>query len=313
MVQVLGWIVVVVPLIATLVFIFIPDPKENPRMHKTWRVSFVALGVIYSGVAWWQQTLQKSEADADARSFRESLVTEERNSKDRFDALTSVVNTYFAKAAQQPISKPIPPVKVPTAEEIAAALDQRLKAAQPIPTPYPTKPAAPLVLAAPISTPTPPPCDGNHLNECTTEQLLDWGKPLSDNIEGVVDAYMADLKKLDEIKEPKKNWFKEFVGVSGNSEWLKAYALAQETAAERFRNCCAENALAYHKALASRLGGGKENREVYEWIENLIKPAKSKEHKSARDDLGKMIELNGDLHSFQIRLEFEVRLRQRAH
>jgi hypothetical protein len=311
MVQVLGWIVVVVPLVATLVFVFIPDPKERPLMHKTWKISFVVLGVIYSGVAWWQQTLQKSEADADARSFRESLATEERNSKDRFDGLTTNVNAYFSKMARQHGNNEPAPVKVPTAEEIAAALEQRLKAALPTPTPYQAKSPSPLVQATPLPTPTPRPCYGDHLTECSTEQLLAWGKPLSSNIEDVVNAYMADLKKLDDIKETKGNWFKDLVGVGQDSKWLSAYALAQETAAERFRNCCAESALAYHKALASRVGGGKENREIYDWIDDLMKPTKSKEYKNARDNLHQLIALNGDLHSFQIHLEFEA-LRQQT-
>ena len=132
----------------------------------------------------------------------------------------------------------------------------------PIPTPIPT----PLPQARSTPTPaeaseTPKRCRADRLGECTDKQLEEWGKPLIEQISTIEDRYMADLKRLYDIKD--SNWFKEFVGIGDkNGRWLKAYAAAQDKAAEDFRNCCAEDALAYYKELAHQAGSGYDKVEL---------------------------------------------------
>ena len=133
---------------------------------------------------------------------------------------------------------------------------------------------------------------------------MEWGKPLVTNIEAVENDYMADLKKLDDIKAGSWNWLREIAGIGDkDSRWLKAYADAQEKAVTRFRSCCADSALSYHKELAQRIGGGLAQADIYEWMQDLMKPVKSREYKNARDDASKIINVLGDLHQLQIELE----------
>jgi hypothetical protein len=203
-------------------------------------------------------------------------------------------------------------VRIPSADEIAAALGKDLKVPSPAVTPTPQM----VPQLRPTPTPTPATnqasvtCRVDHLSECTDKQLEEWGKPLVDQMSAVVDRHMVDLKQLDDIKEG--NWIKEFVGIGDKtSRWLKAYAAAQNKTAEEFRNCCAEDALAYYKELAHRAGSGFDNEELYDWIGNLMRPVKSKEYKKPRDDAGKIISVLGNIKTLQIELQLPPTMRGR--
>jgi hypothetical protein len=98
---------------------------------------------------------------------------------------------------------------------------------------------------------------------------------------------------------------------------LKAYAQAQEKAADEFRDCCAENALKYHKELTLREGSGLQKNELYDWIQELLKPIKSNEWKEARQDGGsKVVDITGDLRLLEIKLNTKIslsKIRQASH
>ena len=116
---------------------------------------------------------------------------------------------------------------------------------------------------------------------------------------------MANLKALDEIKG---NWIGFLIAKDKDSKWLKAYAEAQENAADLFRDCCAEDTLNYHKELARRTGGGLQKDELYDWIRELMEPVKSKQWKKARQEGGsKLVDIDGDLILLQIELEKRIR------
>lgn len=188
-------------------------------------------------------------------------------------------------------------------DELAAmseSLKRQIASAQPsIPiTPSTTQPAR-------LPTPAKP-CRGDGLSECSDEQLLEWGKPLLENVEAIENAHMADLKALDDIKG---NWIGFLIGKDKDSKWLKAYAEAQEKAADRFRDCCAENTLKYQKELAQRVGGGLEKNELYDWIQKLLKPINSKVWKEARQEGGsKIVDITGDLNLLRIGLDSKIRM-----
>lgn len=88
------------------------------------------------------------------------------------------------------------------------------------------------------------------------------------------------------------------MGISDkDSRWLKAYAQAQQDAAERFRDCCAANAYIYRRELLQRVGG-EEKAELYRWVEDLTKSPTSKEYKKARQD-SKVLDVQIDIDNLQ--------------
>jgi len=273
-------------------------------------VALIISGLLVSSLTYWQQEKARVKATGEAREYHEQQIQQERNSTEKFNALLEKFNAFVTERRQRPV---IPP-RAPTADEIASAISQKLKDlqnAQPTTTTPTKNPAATLASSTAQPLPTVQPCRGDRLSECSDEQLLNWGKPLVENIEVAENDYMTDLKKLDDIKAGKWNWLREFAGVGDkDSKWLKAYAQAQEKAADHFRDCCAESALAYHKELRQRLGGGQESKKAYEWVQDLMKPKNSREYKNAKQDAGKIVDVLGDLHQLPIDLQI-AQLRRR--
>lgn len=313
--QFLDWVVVVLPTLLSLVGVLVTLEPWDPKHKFKWRAFLVGSGIAVSTLTYWQQAHQRSKADTDARYFREQIIRQETDNQEKFSVLMASFNLFVAQTSRQPKARPAP--RVPTPQEIASAVGEELKKMQPAPSGSPEQsPSAPRnVVPTPTAPPEQPaivhPCRGEHLSECSDEQLLEWGKPLVASAEDIENDYMADLKRLDEIRGGSWNWLREVIGVGDkDSKWLKAYALAQQKAADRFRDCCAENALVYHRELAQRVGGGLENTESYEWVQDLMKQIGSKEHKKARQDAGKIIGVVYDLHSLQIRLHMAASKRQ---
>jgi hypothetical protein len=63
--QFLGWAVIAFPFLLSILFIFIPAKVEDKQRHMKWRWVLVLLGVIFSLLAWWQQSraIQASTKD----------------------------------------------------------------------------------------------------------------------------------------------------------------------------------------------------------------------------------------------------------
>lgn len=81
---------------------------------------------------------------------------------------------------------------------------------------------------------------------------------------------------------------------------FKALRAANRDASDSFRECCAADAVRYHRELVSRLGGGKHDEQFYQWADMLLKPLHSKEWKRARDDEdGKLGDLIYELSQMQ--------------
>jgi hypothetical protein len=244
--------------------------------------------------------------DADAREFQEQRIMEERNTATEFKTLKDEVDAYLVRnsRARQPSLVP----RFPTAAEIASEVSKQMKDSQSPPNSFHQAPPVPPV-ASVVPAPVVPldlqpavvqPCRRDHLDMCSDAQLLEWGKPLMANLDEAENEYMADLKKLDDIKSG--NWLSGLIGTSDN-KWLKAYASAQEQAADKFRECCAEDAIIYHKELSQRTGGGPAETTVYEWVRNLLEPIQSKEWKRAAQDAGKGVNVVADLHSLEFTLQ----------
>jgi hypothetical protein len=69
--QVLGWIVLVAPVVLAAIFIFIPARGESPMTHRRWRIGLMVAAVIYSGITWWQQSRASTEAQKASRTVAE--------------------------------------------------------------------------------------------------------------------------------------------------------------------------------------------------------------------------------------------------
>ena len=53
---ILGWAVIAFPFILAVLFIFIPAKSDDEVIHMRWRRGLVPLGIIFSALAWWQQS-----------------------------------------------------------------------------------------------------------------------------------------------------------------------------------------------------------------------------------------------------------------
>ena len=71
--QILGVIVLSVPLLASLVFAFMPERKESPVTHKRWRIGFVVGAVIYTAIVFWQQRVVNNESDKKQAELRDPI------------------------------------------------------------------------------------------------------------------------------------------------------------------------------------------------------------------------------------------------
>jgi hypothetical protein len=313
----LDLLVVLLPFLLSVFGVLVTLEPWNQRHKPKWRIGLMVFGLAVSVMTYYQQARQRTRSDKEARELREQVVRQERESNERFDNLTSKVNSFVAESIRQSRLAATVIPKVPSAEEIAAEIDKRLTSRLPQPTPTsPTIEKTPLLpkpttgpaSSNPVaSSPTIQPCRGDRLNECSDEQLLEWGKSLIANIGVIHNDYMTDTKKLDDIRGGNWNWLREFVGVGDkDSKWLKGFDLAQKRATDRFRDCCAERALAYHKELLQRDHERPDNTLLYEWIQNLLKPVNSREWKKAREDAPKVGDVYFDLNFFQINLEYAV-------
>jgi hypothetical protein len=54
--QILSWMVIFMPFAISIVPIFIPARHEDEKAHMRWRWILVAFGVLFSILAWWQQS-----------------------------------------------------------------------------------------------------------------------------------------------------------------------------------------------------------------------------------------------------------------
>lgn len=184
------------------------------------------------------------------------------------------------KITEKPLVIPSPTPVPLTADELADKVAKRLADQRPVSTP------------TPIPTPTPKPlCRGDNLSICTDEDLLEWGKPLVKEV-GRFYGYYEDER-----------------GKAAEHHSIKAFEEAENTLADRFRNCCAEDAAKYYREISSRVGGGARQSDFLEWENKLMKPIGSHEWKAARQDASRMVlNIRYELDLRMIDLESAIRL-----
>jgi hypothetical protein len=159
------------------------------------------------------------------------------------------------------------------------------------------------ILQLPQSAPSPPPapkttCRGDHLSECTDAELLEWSAPLMNRLNSIMNEHDKAQRELDAIKDPNV-----FAALFGKDKWLNKFEEMQHDASDQFRDCCAEDVLRYHTELVLRTGAGARNRDYYKWTELLLKPAKSRDWKKAREDGSNAVQIYYDLQILEIRLK----------
>lgn len=319
--SVLDLLVVLLPFALSVVGVWTLEPLSH-RHKWTWRVGLIVVGALFSVLTHVQQAKQRAKTANDARELEERAIRQAQESDQRLSDLKQNLNALLAESLRQKRSAAVVLPKYPSAEELADELDKRLSArlspnsknptadkppvpTKPTPTPVPTAPDPAMIRS----------CRGDHLNECSDENLLEWGKPLVANIEDIQNQYMADTKKLDDIKGGKMDWLRELAGVGGDkdSKWVKGFELANRSATEHFRDCCAARAIVYHKELLQRDHKRPDNTTLYEWVQDLQKPTNSKEWKKAREEGSKVGDVYFDLDFFQIDLDYLVSLRRIGH
>jgi len=90
---ILGWAVIFFPTALAVVFIFVPARSENKSAHMKWRFCLVVFGVLFSLLAW----LQQSRALKAATNDRESAIKEssERVATDTADRVTKAMTAQY--------------------------------------------------------------------------------------------------------------------------------------------------------------------------------------------------------------------------
>jgi hypothetical protein len=175
----------------------------------------------------------------------------------------------------QPTSQPerLPPPTVVTFAQFKADIEQKTKACE-------------------ERLDAEAPCNGDELSKCSDKKFLEWGKPLLDKVENLSNEFQLDLKITH--------------GYSGD-KFIRARNAAGNDAADKYRQCCAADALNYFKELAHRVGGGKENLEFYTWSMQLLSPVKSKDWKSARSEVDfKIMDADFELHDLAQQLDAKI-------
>jgi hypothetical protein len=320
----LDLLVWVLPFLLSVLALFLTLEPLNERYkpHKwKWRIGLVAFGAGVSLMSYWQQTRQRAKAASDVHDLQEQALHLERESERRTEDLKRQFNTFVAESLRHKSAAVIS--KTPTADEIAAELDKRLSAHLQPPSSTTEKPPVEQLPTKPIPGPVSPPadppiirpCRDDDLNECSDEQLLENLKPLLASILAISDEYSAATKKLDDIKGGKMDWVRILASTGGDkdSKWLKGLENARRDASQRFRDCCAERTLLYHKEFLLRDHKRADDAGLYEWVQNLLKPIGSKEWKKARDEGTNVGTVYFDLDFFRIDLEYVVAIRHIEH
>lgn len=185
--------------------------------------------------------------------------------------------------------RPIAPASIPlslSADEVADKVVKRIADQRPVSTP------------APIPTPKPL-CRGDNLSICTDEDLLEWGKPLDKEISRYYGYYETERDKAQTL--------------SGNN-LLAAMEKAENTLADRFRDCCAEETEKYYREICVRVGGGHQKTDFFEWKQQLMNPVGSKEWKAARQHV--IIEVPNIHYELEMRmldLDLAIKLKNLRH
>jgi len=263
----------------------IPDVRAR-RRAKTWFWLLCVIGVGIAALSQYrygqaenahnrvahEQDLMATEAAKEAKEARAELVaSESANSKKLLDLQSKMTNLLMRP---QPVQQKIDELKL--RDEIAAAVANKVK-------PGIVAPEVPQTQTAIPPQPKAHSCRGDALQECTDEELLEWGSPLVAQVGALDDQYNEEVKKLDDIKNG--NWIGVLFGAPDKStKWLKGFEQAQVKAVERFRDCCAGSVLAYHKELMLRVGGGEQEKGLYDWVEDVTQPVQSKAYKRAKQD-----------------------------
>jgi hypothetical protein len=212
-----------------------------------------------------------------------------------------------AEHSESPILTAISPTVTPTPILRKYIQTSRHPKPTPVPTPVPT-PTPITIFVKPytgVPTPVPPPeetlkpCYGDKLKECGDRELLEWGKPLMEKIDRISDQYSLDIKIIGDLKA---------------SQILKAMQAANRDAADKYRDCCAEDAINYYTVITSRLGGGNKLQSFSEWTQNLLSPVRSSAWKEARDNGGAMVwSIDYELGTASRHLQLNIDLRTLSH
>lgn len=231
----------------------------------------------------------------------------------RLDAFVLVTKSEQAKTElekQKPIASSPTPVPLPTKSTVQSASKKTSRIAAVIPSPTPAsapltpdelaeKVASKLASQQPTPTPTPrPPCRGDNLGLCTDEDLLEWGKPLLKEIDRYFGYYQQESKIATDT-------------LSG-MKMVQAHEAAEKALAVRFLDCCANETVTYYKEAASRVGGGHQQQEFFDWEDRLVKLKQgSKDWNDVASHAGGMVlNIRYELEMRMIELETEIKMKK---
>ncbi len=264
------------------------------RSAKTKFWGMFAIGVLLATM--YQYRTQKADGEkqkrADAAQETARITETEFEAGERANAeLTQSLQRSLEKALTHPQSQEQRIALLQLRDDISKELAEKLKPAD-TSTDKTLQNSLVPGTDSPLGT---KPCREDDLADCADRELVEWGTELLTKTRAISDAYIAAIEVLN--KSP------------NDSNWLERNAQTNEAAADRFRDCCAEDAVKFRKELAVRVGGGFQDTESYDWVQKLLSPVQSDEWKAARENAGyKVNNISYNLRSLSRKLDLKISL-----
>lgn len=169
---VLSWAVIVAPFALSAIFVLIPAKQDNEALHMRWRWGLLAFGLLFSGVAWWQQDVSAGETKKDRDSAIQETVskTAESVGKQYQPLLSSLVSKVEGLESQVSAVKNSPVVSGKSALHVLVDNPSS-------PAPSGAAASAPEIHAASAAAP-PNPQYGKHATRfiLTTNRVMNGGR-----------------------------------------------------------------------------------------------------------------------------------------
>jgi hypothetical protein len=280
----LDWAVVILP----AAFGFMVELlDERIRKRPIWKVGVVVFGIVISVSVYFQQRISRESGSQVVAQLKEQMTQEGKTITAEIDSLVarlnppSVLSPKHARLpnlqknrqpsptnTEQVVTPVAPTVHVPTTEELATAVADKLRQEQSIP-----KEAA-------VTPQEIRPCRGDDLRDCTDEQLAVWVRPLTEKLRTISGRYSSDMEAISKHKQ-------SLLGaLIRGDDTPKLLDQADQRAADTYRECCAQDMLKYEQEMSQRVGAGSRDAHLCEWSEKLLSPIGSREWKSARKEGG---------------------------
>src|ERR1700733_64449 len=150
---VLDFLVALFPIAISVIGVWTFEPLSRRKV--AWRAGLIVAAVTLTALTLIQQARQRTKSAAETRGLKEQILREAELGDERAKALTENSEALIRETPPKKASAPTVVPQKPSADKIAAAVEQRLRGNPPATPTMPTAvPEKPLVAARPSAAPT---------------------------------------------------------------------------------------------------------------------------------------------------------------